>query len=216
MCGPLAMAMPNRKVKKEWAILLYFTGKTLTYSLLGMLFGLFGSALKLAGFQQGLSIILGILLLFCAAVFLFKNVWWHHSFLQKNIAQWLSPLFGRVLVAQGKMVPFFFGMLNGLLPCGLVYLGLIGAIANGTAAGGFLFMAAFGLGTMPLLLSFLLMAKQLGAGFNQLVHKLSPYIMLMVAGLLIVRGLGLSIPFLSPAIAHALDIENGQAIGCHP
>ena len=58
-------------------------------------------------------------------------------------------------------VLFTIGILNGFLPCGLVYMALAGSLAMGSAGGGAAYMFLFGLGTLPNLLAMGMFANQL-------------------------------------------------------
>ena len=100
------------------------------------------------------------------------------------------------------------GMLNGLLPCGLVYVALAGAAAATTAWEGIGSMAAFGLGTSPMLVAISLSGKMLPLGLRNKLHRAIPVGVCLLAGLLILRGLSLGIPYLSP------DLTSGRAQAC--
>jgi sulfite exporter TauE/SafE len=218
MCGPLALAMPMTNGRNNGvSILSYLLGKTIVYTAFGGIFGLFGSRIVLAGFQQSLSIILGVLLLAITISLIFKRSWFHRGRFANWISNKLQPFFSKLLSSKSPFTPLGFGVLNGLLPCGLVYMGIIGAIASGSFYNGMLFMALFGIGTMPVMLIFLLLAKQFSFEVRHLLQKVSPYIIMLVGVLLIVRGLGLSIPFLSPGLSEAAFLEKaGSKIICHP
>jgi sulfite exporter TauE/SafE len=215
MCGPIALSLPALNDLDKWrSSLLYLSGKTITYSLLGLLFGLFGKQLMLAGLQQGLSIAAGILLLLVVAMMLVQARQLHQNKLTVWISSKLIPLFGLAKKSHG-MFALNMGLVNGLLPCGLVYIGLIGSLTTGSALNGMLFMTGFGIGTMPVMLSFLLMAKQFSLNFRNRIKKLAPAFVGLVAVLLIVRGLGLGIPYVSPQI-HPSSALNTNAVECHP
>lgn len=146
-----------------------------------------------------------------------KKSLFHQSVITDWISLRLSPFFIKLLQSTSRLSAIGFGMLNGLLPCGLVYLGVFGAIATGSAFRGMLFMACFGIGTIPLMLSFLLMAKQLSFSFRKTMQAATPIVMSLMAVLLIVRGLGLSIPYLSPALMGGLFADKASSIiVCHP
>ena len=93
---------------------------------------------------------------------------------------------------------FFIGMLNGLLPCGLVYMAIAGAIGTGNAVEGTLYMILFGLGTIPMLLTISLAGNFMSLAFRRKINKLIPVMVVVVGLLFILRGLSLGIPFLSP------------------
>ncbi|MGZ4043606.1 MAG: sulfite exporter TauE/SafE family protein, partial [Bacteroidia bacterium] len=66
MCGPIALALPVHQAtvfRKVVAILLYNSGRIITYSLLGLLFGIIGQGFAVFGLQQVLSVSLGTLIL---------------------------------------------------------------------------------------------------------------------------------------------------------
>src|SRR5690606_1097358 len=93
---------------------------------------------------------------------------------------------------------FILGMLNGLLPCGMVYIALLGAVSSGNHFSGSLFMAAFGMGTIPMMMSISLTGSLVGVRFKKLLFNATPVIACLVGGLLILRGLNLDIPYVSP------------------
>lgn len=169
----------------------------------------------IAGLQQSLSIAVGALLLIIVCMMYLNAKQLHQNMLTAWISKRLVPLFGRVTHARGGLSALYTGLLNGLLPCGLVYIGIIGSVAAGSALKGMLFMFCFGVGTMPVMLSFLLMAKQFSFNFRYKIKKLAPIFISFVAVLLILRGLNLGIPYLSPSI-HSLSTgnENAAAIEC--
>jgi len=210
MCGPIALSIPSQNNQSKWvSTSLYLLGKTVTYSLLGFLFGLFGRQLMISGLQQWLSIATGILLLAIVAAMFLNAKLYHENFITAFISNKLLPLFSMVLKNPGKKTPLFMGMLNGLLPCGLVYIGIIGSLATGSAVRGGLFMLLFGVGTAPVMLSFLLMAKQFNFNYRNRLKKLTPVFISFIAIILILRGLNLGIPFISPEL-HSLPAANGS------
>jgi sulfite exporter TauE/SafE len=162
MCGPIALALPvsfSTRFSLALSRLLYNLGRVVTYSLLGALFGLLGKGFVLAGLQQVLSIALGAMLLFM--VFTSFNS-------ESKLLSFgpLNKLAGHVKIALGKLLGtstqsslFTLGLLNGLLPCGFVYLGIFGALNTGGVLSGMLYMALFGLGTLPLMFAVSLMSS---------------------------------------------------------
>ncbi|MCU0334014.1 MAG: sulfite exporter TauE/SafE family protein [Chitinophagaceae bacterium] len=219
MCGPIALSLPlsaNGSRGRSTGVVLYFIGKTITYTLLGVLFGMVGQQLVLAGWQQALSIVLGLAMLFFALVSIFKPSLFHHNQLTLFIGNKLSPLMGAFVGRQNSAAPLVLGMLNGLLPCGLVYVALSAAVATGDAlmAGGF--MAVFGLATMPLMLALMLFSTQLSIQYRSKVRRLLPVFTAIIALLLILRGLDLGIPYISPHLEAMPTAGRGaEAISCH-
>ncbi len=201
MCGPIALAIPvhqYKPIKKHLGIFLYNLGRVFTYTLLGLIFGLLGQSFFIGGFQQVLSVSIGVLLLF--SVFLTKTNQSNISGLTliypliNKLKNTLSNLFNK------KSLGFLFiiGLLNGLLPCGLVYLGIAGAITSGSFLKGALFMFYFGLGTSLIMYAAAFLGQFINLKYRNFIRSSTPYIISVMAILLIVRGLNLGIPYLSP------------------
>jgi hypothetical protein len=95
------------------------------------------------------------------------------------------------------------GLLNGLLPCGLVYVACAGATATGGLMAGVQYMAAFGLGTVPMMLGISLSGRLIPIALRLQLRKAIPVSVFLLASLLILRGLALGIPYLSPDLASA-------------
>ena len=202
MCGPLALSLPidsGRRSARFTGVLLYNTGRILTYSVFGLIFGLIGKSAAFFGFQQWLSIILGLLIILF--VVLPKRFSIFHN---KNF---VLPFFDKIRSSLGQLFSrkkysslFFIGILNGLLPCGLVYMAAAGAVATGEVSGSILFMAFFGLGTLPMMWSIAFFGNYVSIGIRQKIRRAYPYLVTFMACLLILRGMGLGIPYLSPEI----------------
>lgn len=106
---------------------------------------------------------------------------------------------------------FLIGLLNGLLPCGLVYMAAAGAVAAGDVTDSVLFMAFFGLGTLPVMWSVAFFGNYVSLGIRQKIRRAYPYMMMLMACLLILRGMGLGIPYVSPK----MNAEKAHAIECY-
>lgn len=201
MCGPLALALPlsdNSVFAKFTGALLYNSGRIITYSLFGLVAGLLGKSFALFGFQQWLSIVAGmviVLLVIIPKLFpsAFKNVGIGNKFFES-----LRQTFGKLFFKKNQSTLFAIGFLNGLLPCGMVYLAIAGATATGNIPGSIVFMAAFGLGTLPVMWSIAFWGNFIGVQLRQKIRAAYPYMMMLMACLLILRGMGLGIPYISP------------------
>ncbi len=217
MCGPIAFLLPvdrNKPLKRVLQVLSYHTGRITTYATIGLLFGFLGRRLDLFGYQQHLSIGIGVLMIL--VVLLPSQV-----FKRYNGSIFMYRWIGRIKSALGvqlkkKSVDSFFtiGFLNGFLPCGLVYMAVFGSVAAGTASQGALYMIFFGLGTIPLMTTATYVSNFLNAAFKQRILKAIPVIVVIVGLLFIVRGLGLGIPYLSPAPGVAIEKIAAQQV-CH-
>ena len=204
MCGPLALALlPTNGSQASLAriatgSLLYNLGRVTTYALLGLLFGLLGSAARLAGLQQFLSIATGVVILLWLVLpkHLTRRIEAKHHVAAAlaRVKFWLH----RLLRSHRFAAQFGVGLLNGLLPCGFVYLALAGALAQPNIAGSMIFMTLFGLSTTPAMLAIMLPNGLLSPSFRFLLRSLLPIGTALVAVLLIVRGMALGVPYLSP------------------
>lgn len=214
MCGPLALALPTGKLKpaqKIIANLLYPLGRIFTYAILGALAGIFGAGFSLVGLQQPLSIAAGLLLLIITLLPRIKNQIFQikgGSALSATLASWWrKPGMGKFFVV---------GLLNGLLPCGMVYAALLGSLITASASGSAVYMALFGLGTTPALTAMVLGGSWMQQKAGSFLRKLVPLVALSFAVLFILRGLGLSIPYLSPPV-QSLEVQtpHSPAASCH-
>lgn len=195
MCGPIALALPLHTASKKSIVtgrLLYNSGRVITYAFLGLIVGILGHTISLAGFQGPLSVISGILILL--VVFLpflfnrFDGLTRFSNLYSGKIKSAFRTLFGQ----RSKLTLLSIGLVNGFLPCGFVYLALAAAVAGGTVQGSILYMTLFGLGTIPMMLALSLLGNFGGPGISRFVNKASPIIAITVAIFLIVRGLMIS------------------------
>jgi sulfite exporter TauE/SafE len=200
MCGPLALALPCPGGGRTGAIAgraAYHLGRILTYCLMGLLFGSLGRSLRLAGIQQSASIALGIALLIGLLASRRLKLWRPVTSLVASLKSSMSLCLRRPSALSLGML----GLLNGFLPCGLVYVAAAGAAATGDTMTGVGYMTAFGVGTVPMLTAISLSGKLLPPTLRLKLVKLVPVSVLLLAALLILRGLSLGIPYLSPNLA---------------
>jgi uncharacterized protein len=196
MCGPIALALPVGKLSYAQANisrLLYNFGRILTYSVLGAVFGYFGKALFVAGFQQQLSILIGISMM----CFILPNRFLSWSPFQK-MTHLLMATFRKVFPINSSLRFILLGLLNGLLPCGFVYMALAAASATTSPIDGAIFMAFFGLGTAPMMFSIGFLPRFLTLNHRQKINKYLPIYTSILAFLFILRGMNLGIPYVSP------------------
>jgi sulfite exporter TauE/SafE len=203
MCGPIALMLPVQQLggaRKVAGILLYNAGRITAYAILGLIFGWLGQQLYLGGLQQWLSIITGGLLLVVVAAKYLGLRWTKGGHLPNAFTTKLKFLLGRLLQQQRFRTLYAIGFLNGLLPCGLVYLGIAGAIAAGDVGKGMLFMAAFGAGTLPAMAGVTWFGHLINLSVRNKMRRLIPVVVGGMGILLILRGLNLGIPYVSPAM----------------
>ena len=203
MCGPIALALPSGRndISNK---LLYNLGRITTYAMLGTVMGTIGAGIQFAGLQQGLSIGLGVLmiifLLFTSNRFQVMSL----PFLDKPFFK-LKQKLAVLLKSSSPSSLYNIGLLNGFLPCGMVYLALSGAMATGDVLQGIGFMVLFGLGTFPAMMAISLMKKMIKPGLFPGFQKILVGLAFVFACLLIIRGLGLDIPYLSPDIGAPIE-----------
>ena len=203
MCGPIALALPvtsSTKVGFVTSRLLYNFGRVITYSLFGLAIGIIGGMIRIAGFQEWISIITGsVIIVSTISPRIFKRFFPNTNFINKP-ALYLKSLFSGFLRSQSNGALFTLGLLNGLLPCGFVYVALAGALNTDSALQSSLFMGMFGLGTLPAMLSVSLLPHFAKPNFRTVMKKLTPVIAVAMGVVFIVRGMGLDIPYVSPKL----------------
>lgn len=204
MCGPIALALPvqtTNKAMRLLATLVYNAGRVITYSLLGLVVGLLGNAFQFAGLQQMLSIVSGILLIVLILFpLVFKKISKGKNFFEIPYVQALKVSISSRLKTHTFSSLLCIGLLNGLLPCGLVSLALIGAIATGEVFQSSMYMALFGLGTLPAMIALIITKNYIPSYFKQSFQKVVPVFVCALGILLILRGMNLGIPYVSPAV----------------
>lgn len=202
MCGPIAFVIPVRKDNTVTAVsgtLLYHIGRMLGYGVIGLLFGLLGKGLYLAGFQQRLSILVGLIMIL--AVLIPVRIL-NTTMLTRPLYQMIGHvkrLMGLHLKKSSYSSLFIIGFLNGFLPCGLVYMALLGSISSGDPLLGAAYMMLFGLGTVPMMSAAIFAGNFFKSSVRNRIQKAIPIFVIAIGLLFIIRGMGLGIPYLSPA-----------------
>lgn len=217
MCGPIVLLLPSKNSTPQFFILtrfIYNVGRIITYAILGAISGWIGHSLIIAGHQKTLSITLGILILLM--ILLPSSISGKIiplSFLNRYIVV-IKKFWGELFRNNAILSLFTIGVLNGFLPCGLVYIALAGAASTGKTSGGFFYMVMFGLGTFPVMIAVSIFSNLIKKRFRQRILKLLPVSGVILAILIILRGLSLGIPYISPKI-----ISNNAGIeiieNCH-
>jgi uncharacterized protein len=212
MCGPIVMAVPVNR-KNNWSIftgvLEYNVGRILTYALFGILIGSIGLTIHTFGFLQWLSIISGVLLIAYA-----WRKWLGKSFHIKmpsvNVNHFVSKGIGSVLRSKFPFKLTLLGMLNGLLPCGMVYVALMNALLTGTQTSSAFAMVAFGLGTLPSMMVVGFATGKINGALRSKLNATVPYMLTLVGFLIILRGMNLGIPFISPSVEITMKHKKGS------
>ena len=202
MCGPLVLSLPvshDNDLSRISGGLIYNSGRILSYTIMGLIFGSIGNLIITTKWQSSLSIGLGIIIFL---YLLFPKKYFHFStvtILGKPFML-LRQQLGRLFQSKKLSSLLFIGVLNGFLPCGLVYLALTSSIISASPVNGGMFMLFFGLGTFPMMFATVLMGNYLNQSLRQKIHKAVPALLFFMAILLILRGMNLGIPFISPEL----------------
>jgi len=210
MCGPLALALPttgNTRVLLLAERLAYNFGRIVTYCLLGALFGFLGQSLSLAGLQRWVSLVAGASIL----ISLMASRHFSDALPLTRVVRWFKTALGTLLQGRALGSIFGVGLINGLLPCGLVYVACAAATATGSLLTSIEYMFAFGMGTLPMMFAISVVGAKLHFAFRFKLQRLIPASLAIVGALLLVRGLALGIPYLSPKLSAQPD----TASCCH-
>ena len=215
MCGPLALALPVHHLSKSQQLIslfLYQLGRIITYSLFGLVFGLAGRTIYMAGIQQWFSIAMGVVVLLLVVLYwVYKNPL-HPSVFKKlfnSVQSYMMKAFHSRKSAGGFLL---LGMANGFLPCAMVYVAIAGALTTTQVSHGVMFMAMFGAGTLPAMMIIGYFGRMVSLPVRNMFRKSIPVFMTIMAVVLILRGMNLGIPFISPV----LQGPAVEAVVCHP
>ncbi|MBL6449361.1 sulfite exporter TauE/SafE family protein [Fulvivirga sp. 29W222] len=197
MCGPLAIAVYSKSSYSRQVA--YNVGRLTTYVILGVVFGMVGQGLAIFGSQQVLSVIMGVTIIILTLYPRFQHKLLQSAWHTKVIIP-MRRLLSGLIDGQKLSSVFLIGVLNGLLPCGLVYMGLSLSVASGSVAGSVLVMTGFGLGTSPVMLGLagviqFFKSKQ-AFSYQHVITSLA----IIMGTLLILRGMALDIPYVSPVM----------------
>lgn len=192
MCGPLALAIQSTRQNNGWTSVMstvfYNSGRTLGYMLLGLIFGILGSFLAMAGFQKGLSIGLGLVLILLFVFTASPDQWITKIPILNSFYRFVQAMLMKMLKKSERIPSLVLGMMNGFLPCGLVYVGLAGAVSLSHVWGSMGFMMFFGLGTFPAMFLVMLGPQMLTQKMRVSLKKLYPVITLIMGVYLVYRG----------------------------
>ncbi len=197
MCGPIALALPYQHQSRWRAgaqVLTYNLGRVLTYTALGVLIGALGRGVFLAGLQTYFSIGIGILMLIVALFAINLESYmlrWPPLF---RLNMWVKKQMAQLLRSQRRGTLFSLGLLNGLLPCGLVYVAIVGALTSESLLQSAGYMAFFGMGTVPLMLVTALAGQFINLRWRARLRKLFPVFLILFGLLFIYRGMQFNIP----------------------
>lgn len=214
MCGPIAMAIPVDRTS-NWTILSgalqYNAGRIFTYTILGLIVGSIGLSIHTFGILQWISIIAGIgLIIFAWRKYL--HTWVPNFSFSFGVESFIGNKLGKIIHSQSLFKLPLLGSLNGLLPCGMVFAALLNAILTGDIIYSALAMTAFGIGTLPSMLAVTFMASKINANVRIKMNRIVPYMLTIVGTLVILRGMNLDIPYISPntSIVEEVNSQTGE------
>jgi len=191
MCGPIALALSGGK-ENNWSYLagrsVYNAGRIFTYGVLGLLAGLAGHTLLMAGFQKSISIAIGVLMILSVAVLYYLPGYSGTSNVALIVNKFIKNIFSSVLKQRSHAGLFVAGLANGVLPCGFVYLAMAGAAATQDPLNGAGYMVMFGLGTFPAMMAVSAFGKVAGLKARTFLTKAAPVLMIVLGLFFIYRG----------------------------
>lgn len=207
MCGPIVLALPTSESKTSLVTtrLIYNFGRIVTYAFLGGILGVLGGKIILSGYQEILSIFLGVVLISFAVFPYFLDKVFSKGIIEAIISP-LKNFISTFLASKSKIAFFLIGILNGYLPCGLVYAGLVKSVHSGTLVYGSLHMLAFGLGTLPLMFSWGILSNFLSLKARRIGNYIAQFWLVVLGIIFILRGLSLGIPYVSPILDSVLGV----------
>jgi len=201
MCGPIAMALPSSGGTRGRVVaekLFYQFGRIGTYATLGLIAGYGASVFDIAGYGRVASLVAGTLMVVTAIM----QLVWHRSLFPSGplhrIADPLRRELRRLLHQHSFLALLGIGACNGLLPCGLVVSALLGSASTTEPLGGAIFMATFGIGTLPVMMSIALGGGFLTQRLKKTMRFALPIMAIAIGSIVILRGMALDIPYVSP------------------
>ncbi len=201
MCGPIVLALPgtaDNKLRFLSERLVYNIGRAITYACMGAVAGVIGKGIAMAGFQQWLGIVAGSLMILTVVLPSRAARSVLPTRLYDNALGSLKARLGSLLADSSRKSMLTIGVLNGFLPCGLVYMALAGSLVMRSVGGGALYMFVFGLGTLPVMFLASFASGLITGELRRKITRLIPVGIVVLGMLFILRGLSLGIPFLSP------------------
>lgn len=212
MCGPIIWIMPFQVfsgLQKMLAIALYHIGRISVYAFMAVVLHSFKELFN-PRVQQYVSVFSGVLLLVAGIITFVPG----HSI--KFKLPWSEPvkkMLGKVIGNPGLGAIGAAGVLNGLLPCGLVYMALSATMAMPSATGAAMLMYVFGVGTMPMLVGITLLKSKMNFVKGVNIKRFAPVIVFSFGLLFVLRGLNLGIPYLSPKVE--MTAKEVKSSCCH-
>jgi len=209
MCGPIAFSLgidATNKFKFHTQNITYQFGRITTYTFMGLMFGIIGRGLNILVYQKYISITAGILLILMVLLpGKTSEIGNQMKFLNRFMIK-LKIFLSKYIQRKDYFSRYTTGILNGLLPCGPVYVALTASIAAGNILNSALFMTFYGIGTLPFMFAAVVAGNLMSIKLRNKLNKIYPYMIILMGIIFIFRGLELGIPFLSPS-SNALQLN---------
>lgn len=206
MCGPLMLSLSfssnNTKFGNIHLLsgigrsLYYHLMRIISYATIGVVTGLAGTIMQTAVTQQVLSIVSGVLIILWGI---------NYSKISSVLESKGDVFFSKYFISISKKLnPNNFielgllGIINGWLPCGLVYAAAAASLSYGRVDYSVVFMLLFGFGTIPMMVASMFLFSRISIALRKKMNKVIPYALTAMGILFILRGMNLGIPFLSP------------------
>jgi uncharacterized protein len=191
MCGPIALALPihtGTRAQQAARVLAYNAGRALTYATFGIIIGSIGASLAWLGVLRYASVGAGLAMLayVCWPARLGKRL--HMPLFWQETVGRIRHKMGIYLKRKDLPGILLLGMLNGAVPCGMVYMALLSSVATGSTWGGGLFMGLFGIGTMPAMFALGIARQHFTPSLRTRVRKLTPFFIAVAGIWLVARG----------------------------
>jgi sulfite exporter TauE/SafE len=197
MCGPIALALPIQKGNR-WqqfsALVIYNSGRAVTYGLLGLLIGSIGSSIAWIGYFRYLSVFAGLLMLGYVFWPAFLDRYFNAPVFWQKAVHAVRTQMGEMLRSRKMHGWLMLGVLNGLLPCGMVYLALISSVATGSWAGSGIYMLLFGIGTWPMMMAVGFFKQWLTPSLRSGMRRITPVVLAAAGIWLVARGIMIQYP----------------------
>jgi sulfite exporter TauE/SafE len=214
MCGPIALTVPLNR-SNNWTmvggLIQYNSGRLLSYAALGVIVGSLGLSINTFGFLQWISIITGGILIIYAWRKYLGDLFPRLS-ARLSMGFVLSRGMGKIMKSQSPFKLSMLGVLNGLLPCGMVSVALMNALLAGNIGGSSLAMFVFGIGTLPGMITVSYLANKISSKSRKKMTRTLPYLLTIVGVMIILRGMNLNIPYISPKaeMVQTVDQNTGE------
>ncbi len=216
MCGALAFgvsSLPVYGMRQQLSrAAIYNSGRVLSYAGLGLLVGTLADAAIWHEWQTSLSFVMGGFLIVLSLLSLDLEKLLHRSSWVTSYYKQVQSFIGSALKTRAAQFPLAVGGLNGLLPCGMVYLALAAGVSTASAMKSALCMTAFGLGTFPLMFLLMIIPTRhpMFRSIRRVTSRILPFCQAGLGIYLIYRGISASAPvtlnywiaILNPTMCH--------------